>query len=80
MNYFPRIGVAEFLCEAGSLKKGDNVYITGPTTGVIEFLANEMRVNLKLVEEVVAGERFSVALPRKARRADKLYKRISVTE
>mgnify|MGYP006288792241 FL=1 len=45
MNYFPKIGVAEFLMETGTLKTGDHVLITGPTTGVIETTVNELRVN-----------------------------------
>ena len=73
LNYFTKAGVAEFLCEAGSLKQGDKVLIIGPTTGVIEQIVNEMRVELKERERVFAGDRFSMAVPRKVRRSDKLY-------
>jgi putative protease len=74
MNYYARIGVAEFLCEAGSLRTGDNILILGPTTGVVEHVVGEIRVDLVQVNEARAGDRFSMALPRKVRRADKLYK------
>jgi putative protease len=73
LNYFTKAGVAEFLCEAGSLKQGDKILIIGPTTGVIEQIVNEMRVELKERERVFAGDRFSMAVSRKVRRADKLY-------
>ncbi len=74
VNYFTRIGVADFLCEAGSLKKGDRVLIMGPTTGVVEHILDEIRVDLIPVKETLSGERFSIRVPRKIRRADKLYK------
>lgn len=74
MNYFPRIGVAEFLCEADSLEVGDKVLIMGPTTGVVEHVVDEIRVNLITVKEAKPGDRFSISVPKKIRRADKLYK------
>lgn len=74
MNFYSRIGVADFLCEAGSLRPGDNILILGPTTGVVEHVVGEIRVDLVQVNEARAGDRFSIALPRKIRRADKLYK------
>jgi len=79
VNYFTRIGVADFLCEAGSLRKGDRVLIMGPTTGVVEHILDEIRVDLITVKETVSGERFSIRVPRKIRRADKLYKLSSGT-
>ena len=74
LNYFPRIGVADFLCEAGSLRLGEKVLIIGPTTGVVEQLVNEMRIDNKQISEATAGDRFSITVPRRIRRADKLYK------
>jgi putative protease len=74
LNYFAKAGVAEFLCEADSLQQGDKILIIGPTTGVIEQMVVEIRVDLKRKERVSAGERFSMIVQRKVRRADKLYK------
>lgn len=79
INYFSRIGVADFLCEAGTLRQGDKVLIIGPTTGVVESVVEEMRVDLIKVHEAKAGDRFSITVPRKVRRADKLYKLTSET-
>ncbi|WP_027472962.1 peptidase U32 family protein [Saccharicrinis fermentans] len=73
-NYFPKIGVAEFLMETQSLKVGDEILITGPTTGVIKMKVPEIRVELKPVEETQKGERFSMPIKEKIRRSDKLYK------
>lgn len=74
MNYFSKLGIADFLCESGSLRVGDNVLIMGPTTGVIEHVIEEIRVEDKSINLVKKGERFSIPVPRKVRRADKLYK------
>jgi putative protease len=75
-NYFTRIHVAEFKCESGGLIKGDKILIIGPTTGVVEASAFDIHVELTQVEHVKPGERFSIALPTKVRRGDKLYKLI----
>ncbi len=77
MNYFPKLNVAEFLMETQSLKVGDEILITGPTTGVIQMTVPEIRVDLKPVEETVKGERFSIMVNEKVRRSDKLYKIIN---
>jgi putative protease len=74
MNYFAKAGVAEFLVEAGSLSAGDRILITGPSTGVIEMDMPVLRVDEAETVTAKAGERFSITVPRKVRRADKLYK------
>ena len=78
MNYFSKIGVAEFLMETKSLKVGDEILITGPTTGVIETTVKEIRVDLKPVQETVKGDRCSIPVDNMVRRSDKLYKIVSV--
>jgi len=74
MNYFSKLGVAEFLMEAGHLEKGDEILIIGPTTGVLEWIIDEMQVDHKKVDRVEKGEHFSIAIPDVIRRSDKLYK------
>ena len=73
VRYFPAIGVGEFLMESGELHKGDEIVITGPTTGAIIMTADEMRVDLKPVDTVVKGQSFSIKTDRKIRPSDKLY-------
>lgn len=72
-NYFSNLNVAEFLMQSDELCQGDEVLITGPTTGVIEMTANDIRVDLKTVEKTVKGELFSMQTD-KIRRGDKLFK------
>ena len=74
MRYFPKIGVGEFRLEAGSLKVGEEVVITGPTTGALIFKVEELRVDLKPVDEVKKGELFSMPVPEKVRPSDRLYR------
>lgn len=72
-NYFANIGVAEVLVESGEIKVGNNLLIIGPSTGVIEYVPNEIRVDLKPVEKAVKGEFCSIAVSEKLRRSDKIY-------
>jgi putative protease len=72
-NYFDKIGVAEFLLESGELKVGDEILITGPTTGVIQTFVEEIRLDLTAVETAKRGDVISVPISEKVRRSDKLY-------
>lgn len=80
MNYFSNLKVAEFLNETGELKVGDEILITGPTTGVIESRISEIRVDLKSVEVTNKGERFSIPVEHPIRRSDKLFKMVDVEQ
>ena len=62
--------------ESGSLKAGDEILITGPTTGAVMQTIDEIRVDLKSVEETVKGERFSFKVSEKVRPSDRLYKMV----
>ena len=72
IRYFGKLGVAEFLMEAGELHVGDNIVITGPTTGAVMMQVEEIRVDLKPVEKTVKGEHFSIKTETKIRPSDKL--------
>lgn len=74
IKYFDKIGVAEFEMECGSLRVGDEILITGPTTGAVMQKVEEIRVDLKPVEETRKGERFSIRVDEKVRASDRLYK------
>ncbi len=80
MNYFPKIKVAEFLCEATELIEGDEIIITGPTTGIIQAKVEEIRIDLKEVKIAKKGERFSIPVKSIIRRSDKLYKVVDTPE
>ena len=73
-NYFHKLGVAEFLLEAQSLEVGDEILITGETTGAYEDTVKEVRVKLEPVQKVEKGTYFSMKTNELVRRNDKLFK------
>ncbi|MCM1484006.1 MAG: U32 family peptidase [Muribaculaceae bacterium] len=73
VRYFSNIGVAEFYMESGELHVGDEIVITGPTTGALILKVEEIRVNLKAVPKAVKGQSFSIKVPSKIRPSDRLY-------
>ncbi len=73
VRYFSNIGVAEFIMENGELNVGDEIVITGPTTGAIIATVQEIRVNLHPVTKAVKGDAFSIKTDKKIRPSDRLY-------
>ena len=80
INYFTKIKVAEFKIETGTLRVGDDILITGPTTGVIYSQIKEIQVDRKPVNEASKGEHFSIAIENQIRRSDKLFKVVDASE
>ena len=79
-NFFQKIGVAEFLLEAQSLSVGDEILVTGETTGAYEDVVEEVRVDLKPVDTVEKGTYFSIKTKDVVRRNDKLFKIVPADE
>lgn len=79
-NFFTNIQVAEFKLETKNLKTGDEIIVTGPTTGVIQTTVEEIRVDLKPVDQALKGEVISVPFDVKLRRNDKLYKLVEAKQ
>ncbi|MBQ0129916.1 MAG: U32 family peptidase [bacterium] len=76
-NYFSKLGVAEIRMETHDLNVGDEIMIIGPTTGVYEDTIEEIRVDLKPVQQTVKGEYCSIPVKSLVRRGDKVYKVVS---
>ena len=74
VKYFSRLGVGEFVMEAGELNVGDEVVITGPTTGALIVTVEDIQVDCRSVQRAVKGDAFSIAVPAKIRPSDRLYK------
>ena len=73
VRYFPKLGVGEFVMEAGELHIGDEVVITGTDTGAIILTVEELRLEYDPVPMVKKGDNFSIKVPRKIRPSDRLY-------
>jgi putative protease len=76
LKHFGKLGVTEFLVETQSIKQGDELLITGPTTGAVFLTADDIRVDLQTVPEAVKGDRFSIKTSEKIRPNDQLYKMV----
>ena len=74
-NYFKRLGVAEVLIEAAPLAVGDEILWMGETTGCVEQIVGEIRLDLNPVDAVKQGDVCSIKVEgAEIRRGDKLYK------
>ena len=73
VKYYSRLGVAEFTCDAAEFSVGDQLLITGPTTGVIYLEAKEIRYELQPVQTARKGTHISIPVPAKVRPSDKLF-------
>ena len=74
-NYFKRLGVAEVLIEASPLAVGDEILWMGETTGCVEQIVGEIRLDLNPVDAVKQGDVCSIKVEgAEIRRGDKLYK------
>jgi putative protease len=73
-NYFSKLGVAEVKIEAHELHKNDKVLIIGPTTGVAELVAEEIRVDEITADICPKGKLCSIRVSELVRRNDKLYR------
>ena len=80
LHYYGRPKIGEFKIETQSLSKGDKVLITGPTTGVVETVVEELRVDGKVVDVAKRGEEVTFKVDEIIRSSDKLYKVVPAEE
>ncbi|MDO4790447.1 MAG: peptidase U32 family protein [Porphyromonas sp.] len=72
-KYFSNLSVAEVEIESSFVSVGEELVITGPTTGAVFVEASDIRVDLKSVDRAEKGERFSIKVPEKVRPGDRMY-------
>lgn len=77
-NYFGKIDVAEIHLETQNLSVGDEILITGETTGAYEDIIKEIRVELSPVETAQKGDYLSIKTNGLVRRNDKVFKIVAV--
>ncbi len=73
-KYYSKKSIGEFKLESHKLSIGNEVLITGPTTGIIQTKVHELRIQDIPVHSVRKGDTFSMPLNNKIRPSDKLYK------
>ena len=74
IKYFSNLSVAEVAVQATEMAVGDDLLITGPTTGVMFLKAEEIRYERQTVSQAEKGWRVSIPVPGKVRPNDKLFK------
>jgi putative protease len=79
LNYYPKVNAALIALENECLTVGDALLCIGSTTGVVEWVLNEMMVDDNKVREAKKGSQSTIVLPHKVRRGDQLYKLIPST-
>ena len=74
LSYYSKAGVGYFRIQAGELKEGDKVIITGPTTGAVPVEVQGLRVNDQPGTVAKKGDEVTFKVPEKIRTHDKLYR------
>ncbi len=73
VHYYPRVQVAEIQIQARDVAKGEQYAILGKTTGVMQGVIDEMKVEEESVERAPKGNIITMRVPRAVHRNDKLY-------
>ncbi|MFH1005631.1 MAG: peptidase U32 family protein [Bacteroidota bacterium] len=74
INYFQKAQAGEFKIESDWLCIGDEILIMGPTTGVIQSIVKELRIENISTNKVAKGTIVTIPFEKKIRPSDKLYK------
>ena len=74
-NFFKNISVAEFYLEATKeIREGDELLITGETTGAYELVAHDIHdAKGKVRNEIHKGEYFAIKTDKMVRRGDRIF-------
>ena len=74
-NFFKNISVAEFYLEAAKeIKEGDELLITGETTGAYELVAKDLHdAKGQLRTDIQKGEYFAIKTEKIVRRGDRIF-------
>lgn len=72
-NYYDKKGVASAVLEAKELSEGDKIMITGPTTGVLKSVVDELHTDEGVVKIGKKKQEVSFKVPDKVRKGDKLF-------
>lgn len=73
INFFNKASVAQFLVQADGFDRGTRLLVTGPTTGAVEFVADEIFDDNGPVNHATKGTAVTIKVPEKVRENDKLY-------
>jgi putative protease len=72
-NYYKKIGVAEIEIRGVPLVQGDELAITGPTTGLVQFFPDSFRADDRETERATKGQTVTLRCTERLRLNDKVY-------
>jgi putative protease len=78
IKYYPNIQVGEFLIEAGSIKTGDTLMISGASIGMARQQMHTLTVNGAAGSIAVKGDKITFPVAAKISTKDKLYKMVDL--
>ncbi|MGO4708375.1 rhodanese-related sulfurtransferase [Chryseobacterium sp. 2TAF14] len=73
-HYYTKSKIAQFLIENDEVSVGDNILISGPTTGEQEITLTEIFVDGSSCKTAKTGDQITFELPFRVRLSDKIYK------
>ena len=73
-HYYTKSKIAQFLLENKELSLGDEILISGPTTGEQKMTVTKLFANGKVCETAKSGDQITFETPFRIRLSDKLYK------
>ena len=73
LKYFSKAHIAQFIIESQSIKIGDTIAVTGPTTGYEEQKIKSIYADEKPVDTAQKGDDVTIPFDAKVRKNDKLY-------
>jgi putative protease len=79
-HYFPKTNIGEFAIQSGEIKVGDEILITGNTTGVIQCKVESMFVDEKAADSATKGDVITIKISERVRENDKLYVVVAKTK
>ena len=72
-NYFSKKKIASILLQTNEVKKLQNLIIIGPTTGILNIDLKKIFIDDKEVNLAKKGDVFTIEIPEKVRKNDKVY-------
>lgn len=79
-HYFAKTKIGEFLLQSEKIKFGDEIVITGKTTGIIMQKVKSIYVDETEVKEAKKGDVITIPVEERVRGGDKLYLMVKRTE
>lgn len=73
LHYYTKSGIGLFLLENDTLKIGDTIIFSGPTTGQEFYTIKTMMVNGAPENQAYSGDKVTVEVPFRVRVSDKVY-------